>query len=364
MVWVSQFEEGSYRINLDSIGFWRYGYRPFAVRVTLDYPNVDRFTIEDDEDNSLVDIGDYTSGSEESIVFFGDSTANDIWKLSMRDATSEFSITNIEFAVKVCSSSSSSSSSSRSSSSSSLSSSSSSTSFSSSSSSASSTINATKTWGENATDDYQGVAEDTRISEGPADDNFGGDSTIITGTEGTNQKLRTLIKFDLASLNLLIGSSNDVISAKLWMYSDYLDVVADHAIYKIKKDWNEGIGTGTAPALGESTWNDARYLQESWTIAGCSDTATDRDSTATDTITISAVGWVNWDITQDVKDFVDGSTNNGWIILHENEGGASFIITDFYSKENADDTRRPYVEIEFEFTESSSSSSSSSSSTP
>ena len=234
-------------------------------------------------------------------------------------------------------------------SSSSSSTSSSSTSTSSSSSSHSSTVNVTQTWGENSTDDWNGVTKSTYIFKADPTITFGEQGEIIGGDDSSvgDNIFRTLIKIDIASLNNQIGGSGDIISAKLKLWCFAVSDFTSYSLYKmLSKEWNEA-PEARVSLQGDTNWISARYFLTNWEVAGC-DGITDRASTATDTVNISGdSAWYKFDITQDIKALIDSYDNDGWILVADNDESGSGGNNYFGSK-LWDDGQRPYIEIEFD----------------
>jgi len=130
-----------------------------------------------------------------------------------------------------------------------------------------------------------------------------------------------LIKFDIS--NIPIGSN--IISAELFLYySDWYDnnpVGRDLTLYKITSDWNENT----------VTWNTRPIITDNYTSFS---------------IVPTSYSWMIWDVTEDVKDFVNEvETNYGWQIMDENYWGTFDIpTTQFKTKEYGD--LIPYLQIE------------------
>ncbi|HEC82555.1 MAG TPA: DNRLRE domain-containing protein, partial [Thermoplasmatales archaeon] len=132
----------------------------------------------------------------------------------------------------------------------------------------------------------------------------------------------SLIRFDISS----IATNSIIYSAKLKLYYYYWwdnnPVGHDLTLYRITSDWNEDT----------VTWNTRpSYAPQ---------------PTGYSTVPSSAGIWMEWDVTIDIQDFVNGVTNYGWMIKDEYYWGAHNIpITYFRTKEYGDFT--PYLEIEF-----------------
>ena len=170
---------------------------------------------------------------------------------------------------------------------------------------------------------------DTCISKYPteADSNHGlREDLHIRNTYGAggndNYQVDVLTKFDVSSIPV----DTTIISATLnYYYFGWYDnnpASNDLNLYKITSDWEEEI----------VTWN----------------TQPTYASLPTDYSTVpSSTGlWMDWDVTTDVQDFVDGTESNyGWKITDETYWGSFDIPVIFlYSRENS--TYIPYLEIE------------------
>jgi parallel beta-helix repeat protein len=142
------------------------------------------------------------------------------------------------------------------------------------------------------------------------------------GSGGTNTwECDSLIKFDISS----IPSDATIVSAELKIYY-YFWMDSNPAgrplnLYRITSDWNEET----------LTWNNQPSIASHPT---------------TNAIVPSSYGWMNWDVTDDVQSFIDGTNPNyGWEIKDETYWGASNIpYTFFKTKENGSNI--PYLLIE------------------
>jgi len=134
----------------------------------------------------------------------------------------------------------------------------------------------------------------------------------------------SLIKFDLSS----ISSDVSILSANLYLYYHTYQtnnpVGRDLNLYRVAGDWNEDI----------VTWD----TQPSYAA----------QPTSYATVPSSTGVWMEWNVTNDVQDFVDGMIDNyGWIITDDNYWGTYNIpVTSFRTMEYGDYV--PYLEIEYE----------------
>ena len=129
-----------------------------------------------------------------------------------------------------------------------------------------------------------------------------------------------LIKFDISS----ILPDSYIVSATLNLYYyHYTDTDPEGRplnLYRATSNWDED----------NVTWDaQPSYAPQPTTSASVP----------------SYFGWMPWDVTSDVQDFVDGTViNYGWSITDETYWGKSGIpTTDFRTKENGSDI--PYLEV-------------------
>jgi len=167
--------------------------------------------------------------------------------------------------------------------------------------------------------------DDSDIKQRHPNDNYGSDSSMLVsnryGSSSSDWEADALVRFDLSSI-----PSGIISSASLNLYyCHYYDtdpVGRGISCYKIASDWGEH----------SVTWNDRPSYA----------------STVTSYATLpSNFGWVTWDVTNDVQDFVGTETNYGWWIMDENYWGNSNIPQSHYrAKEPIGNEFSPYLEVE------------------
>ena len=57
--------------------------------------------------------------------------------------------------------------------------------------------------------------------------------------------------------------------------------------------------------------------------------------------------WFDWDVTGDVKVFLEGTSNHGWFLKSAEAAGTDSTSVNFYSKESNNPTLRPYLQIRY-----------------
>lgn len=152
---------------------------------------------------------------------------------------------------------------------------------------------------------------DTYISQADANTNFGTASTMIIGVAANR---RCLVKFSLATIPA--GATINSATLRCYVNASLGDgATLSVAAYRVIRNWVEG----------ETTWNIAQ-TGTNWGTAGCSNTTTDRDGTAEDTQNIEfgdVGGWVEWDLTSLVTEWMGGTANKGVILINNTGYSAS-----------------------------------------
>lgn len=186
------------------------------------------------------------------------------------------------------------------------------------------------------------AVKDTYVRSGSANKNEGANDILGVQNSG---KYRSLLNFNVNALG--VGSSH-IISAVLrvtitdngnnWSSGRTID------LHRVITSWAEGNGDGSFRGTGSgSTWNCSSDSDISNSSKNCSGaTEWDMDtptsifaSTPTDTETIvnSQSGNVDFDVTNDVKAILDGTTYEGWIIKRTTESQNGSV--EFGSRESA-----------------------------
>nr|VFK22784.1 MAG: Disaggregatase related repeat-containing protein [Candidatus Kentron sp. LPFa]VFK35211.1 MAG: Disaggregatase related repeat-containing protein [Candidatus Kentron sp. LPFa] len=183
--------------------------------------------------------------------------------------------------------------------------------------------------------------------------NYGGSKRIhLGGAHTANWHYRRfLIKPDLPGVSPI--DQRNIVSANLHLYS--YNSGYDHTveIYKMRRPWGEGIHDAQIATAGESAWNYSQY-PTGWGTAGANNTATDRYATAENSMTAIADirGWVTLDVTDAIREFIDGSVqNNGFLAKGNWESahisGKPYTWIEFYSSEYEGEILRPRLVVTY-----------------
>ncbi len=122
------------------------------------------------------------------------------------------------------------------------------------------------------------------------------------------------------------------------------------SLHRALDSWGEGSssasgGSGAPAAPGDTTWLHRSFDQSFWGSPGGDYLAATSASAL-----VGGEGWYAWDSTPalvaDVQSWQDDpASNHGWILVGDES--ASTTVKRFDSRENADDSLRPLLEVEF-----------------
>lgn len=141
---------------------------------------------------------------------------------------------------------------------------------------------------------------DTYIDSNAPDVNYGDEAILRLRARGKN---RALMKFDQSAIESTIGSST-IVSATL--------------TFTVAKNWENWVTPGllalrrmAAPwTENGATWNTENSASSSpWVL----------ESSATTTVSDDTTSTVSFDVVADIKAFLTGVENNGWILQKADE---------------------------------------------
>jgi hypothetical protein len=164
---------------------------------------------------------------------------------------------------------------------------------------------------------------DANVRQGSATTNFGTFSTMDVSASGTSNR-RIYIKFDLSGCTPSIPASAIIRLATLRIYVTVLEAVCRTLdIFKVTTSWTETVITWNNQPFGTSLNNPSSGSRtdsfDVGTPVGCENRAAG--------YVIGAI------VTADVATYVAGtSTNNGWMIRDDAEGGTPARTETFSDK--------------------------------
>ncbi|HEB13117.1 MAG TPA: DNRLRE domain-containing protein [Actinobacteria bacterium] len=126
-----------------------------------------------------------------------------------------------------------------------------------------------------------------------------------------------------------------------------------HSVHRVTQFWLEGNGDGqnNNSARDGVTWIERRYGDNNWTGSGPWDWAVQGDdfigAATASTPTLSANGWMNWNVSGDVVDWNSAAAPNyGWLIKDDLEDTRRNQRGRYISREGGA-ARRPALDITF-----------------
>lgn len=176
---------------------------------------------------------------------------------------------------------------------------------------------------------------DTFMSSSNPTTNYGTNTIIQCGREGTSNNLRTLMKFNLSSIPTGAACNDAAIELYCFYYDASGRDMSMHELRSGRAGWTEG----------GATWN-VYDGSNSWGTAGCDDTSSDRLSTAIATATVVS-GWTTFDLTAaDIEDWFGSSNENYGILLRETTE-INWTKTQFWSSDYTTSSLRPKISVDY-----------------
>jgi hypothetical protein len=138
-----------------------------------------------------------------------------------------------------------------------------------------------------------------------------------------------LIRFDLAA----IPGGAEIQEARIFLYHE------NHegellSLSRMEREWTETGASWSEPCRGCEPWwggwENGNYVKK-----------------ATDTQRVRKKGWISWDVSEDVRSFLQGAKNDGWFLKSARTWGRDLDATKFYSKESRHKSRRPYLRVRY-----------------
>ena len=139
-----------------------------------------------------------------------------------------------------------------------------------------------------------------------------------------------LIRFDFSE----IPPGSEILEARLFLY--HYSVWGEQiSIHRMLKNWTE---------LGATWWEPCEGCNPWW--QGWSQGNYVSSPTFSERVT-GIEKWFSWDVTGDVKEFLSGTSNDGWFLKSAETTGTDLTSASFYSKDSNNPTLRPYLQVRF-----------------
>jgi hypothetical protein len=166
-----------------------------------------------------------------------------------------------------------------------------------------------------------GFTNDSYVDQANSGTNYGTATTLYVQSRSSSRNRRVFERFNLSD----IPSDAQIVSANLSLYKTggTGSSTRTYNLYRVTASWTEaGITWTNQPAV--------------------SGTLTSSTSVPTGTNNV----WRTWNVTSDVRGFVNGTYSNyGWRISDNSESSSTQYASNFASEENANTTIRPKLDI-------------------
>ena len=139
-----------------------------------------------------------------------------------------------------------------------------------------------------------------------------------------------LVRFDLSE----IPPDSEIVEARLFLYH-YSGSEEQISIHRMLKNWTESGAAWRKPCEACDPW------WQGWSQGNYA-------SSPTFSQQVTGKGqWFDWDVTGDVKVFLEGTSNHGWFLKSAEAAGTDSTSVNFYSKESNNPTLRPYLQVRY-----------------
>jgi len=174
-------------------------------------------------------------------------------------------------------------------------------------------------------------AQDAYVDSWSPNSNYGGADSLQVWYDDV---AAGLIKFDLSS----VPAPVQLLDARLRLYATHRNstTLLVTQAHPVLRDWSDSA----------ATWISATQ-SVAWDAAGCNNTTTDREGTsAHNTMIVGAGQWYEWNLTEEVSDWLENpASNNGLILLSLSK---TYAQVEFASSEYADQSYRPQLVLQFD----------------
>jgi DNA-binding beta-propeller fold protein YncE len=175
-----------------------------------------------------------------------------------------------------------------------------------------------------------GTIADTYLRQGHPNQNQGGEEFLRVRADGNN---RALVRFEQDAIEDALGS-RPLASAKLRLYiadnhDNWGSSGREVTVHRMLAAWTEDGATWNSP--DDQDTSNSKVDGNAWEMGGNDESEWPYAASATDSITHAngLLGWVEWDVTEDVEAFLSGSsTNHGWLVRKVEEGQAGRVEYD------------------------------------
>jgi len=192
------------------------------------------------------------------------------------------------------------------------------------------------------------ASKDNTIFSDDSTKSNGSGSYIFTGTTNDWDNRRALIQFTVQS-SIPQNTVVDSVVLALYMSRNKLDSAWQVNLHRLNATWGEAgsdasgeEGQGAPAESGDATWSHSAFSTQPWGHPGG-----DYDENPSASTVVSGIGSYTWKssgMTEDVKNWLDGSSeNHGWILIGKE--GEKISSKRFNSRENTESATLPKLTI-------------------
>lgn len=202
------------------------------------------------------------------------------------------------------------------------------------------------------------VAEDTFVASATPTNMRGASTSIFTGRQGLTPSavgdMRGLIKFNMPAASPSLAGRVTVTGARLNLftkamgrntapYDSYAPFAGLVSLYRVNSAWTQGGGGGATSAgvacVSAASWNNADCTAGTgWSWNGASATYSSPHAVDTNISPFSG------SLVADVQAWIDGASNQGWLLASNTEGGTDSRAQRFHS---SNDSSAPSLDISY-----------------
>jgi hypothetical protein len=187
----------------------------------------------------------------------------------------------------------------------------------------------------------QGIGQDAYIDQSFPKKNYG--ASVLLELD-ISKETRLLLQFDTS----LIPNPQWINRSEIWMKTSVLTsgtMASNISVHQVNASWVEGTGNGQ-PSHDGVTW-DLRDSVNPWLQPGG-----DFNSSPEYTLygVINETTWYQWDVTQLVQDWTNGSRPDCGVMFIISFGGFVADVKDFFSKEYGGAADRPKLVMYYNYT--------------
>jgi hypothetical protein len=182
---------------------------------------------------------------------------------------------------------------------------------------------------------------DARVQQANGTNNYGTATVLNVDYGGSSNNVRTYLRFDLTKCTPAIPSTASIDAAYVRLFTTGIPgsgscVTQD--IFRVTTSWSETTLTWSNQPFGTATNNPTQSARTSWMNigngSGCQNASSGQYVSG-------------WDVTTDVRAFVTGTSNFGWMIRPDTEDVTPARSTSYAARETNNANRSPQLIVDY-----------------